>query len=102
MKLLFPTELSHGNLMFGKHIDLTSKEHPFWDNPIPTVLLKSDVDGCESNERLSNFRKAGYFASCFPEGDGLTFRPLKGQDNDQIQRDVIEHLKVELDTNHVR
>lgn len=104
MKLLFPTELSHGNLMFDKASPMIGgvlpKAHPFWDNPTPLTFPGGKYT--DGTDRLSNFRRAGYWASCFPEGDGLVFRQLNGQDNDQIQRDVIEHLKVELDTNHVR
>lgn len=36
------------------------------------------------------FRAHGYYASCFPEGDGIAFKPLNNQDIEQTIRDV-EH-----------
>jgi hypothetical protein len=49
-------------------------------------------------DALVRFREAGYFASCFPEGDGICFRPLKDQSYDQIESDIREILKFEIDS----
>lgn len=38
---------------------------------------------------LDKFRNRGYWASCFPEGDGITFTTLKQQSYDTCKRDVI-------------
>lgn len=70
------------------------KEHPFYDNPEPTTFSNSPQMG---DDRLSNFRKAGYYASCFPEGDGICFSSLNGQSQDQIIHDICKHLEIELD-----
>lgn len=39
---------------------------------------------------LKAFRERGYWASCFPEGDGITWKPLNGQDDDQCLKDIRE------------
>lgn len=61
------------------------RTHPvggeFCDNP----------DGqCGTSEAMTAFRDRGYWASCFPEGDGITWRPLRGQDLKQTANDVRE------------
>lgn len=39
---------------------------------------------------LKAFRERGYWASCFPEGDGITWKPERGQDDDQCLKDIRE------------
>lgn len=41
-----------------------------------------------TSPELLAFRARGYWASCFPEGDGITWQPLNGQDDDQALADV--------------
>lgn len=43
---------------------------------------------CGNSPALQAFRARGYWASCFPEGDGITFQPLSGQDEEQCLADV--------------
>jgi hypothetical protein len=97
MKLIFPTPNAHGNLMFKDSYPMREgkfpKLHPFIDNPEPFTFSANPPHG---EDRLSKFRQAGYYASCFPEGDGLSFKPLHGQDNERIKQDVLTFLKVEL------
>ena len=42
------------------------------------------------SEGMTKFRERGYWASCFPEGDGITFEPQAGQDPAQVVADVRE------------
>jgi len=82
--------LANGNIMFlDKHYPMKygkfPKDHPFSDNP---DMMTFD-NNLKSNDLLGNFRALGYFASCFPEGDGITFKPLKGQLHDQVKKDII-------------
>lgn len=37
---------------------------------------------------LAAFRARGYWASCFPEGDGITWKPLHGQSDEQALADA--------------
>lgn len=39
---------------------------------------------------LKAFRERGYWASCFPEGDGITWKPLHGQSDEQCITDIRE------------
>ena len=43
-----------------------------------------------TRNQLGLFRSRGYWASCFPEGDGLTFRPERGQELAMMEQDVSE------------
>lgn len=36
------------------------------------------------------FRERGYWASCFPEGDGITWKPERGQSDAQCLADIRE------------
>jgi len=38
---------------------------------------------------IDAFRDKGYWASCFPEGDGITFYSLDGpKDDEQVVKDI--------------
>lgn len=41
-------------------------------------------------ENIKAFRARGYWASCFPEGDGITYQPLNGQSDEQCMKDARE------------
>lgn len=45
---------------------------------------------CGDSESLRNFRALGYWASCFPEGDGITMRCERGQNTAAVVRDIQE------------
>ena len=61
------------------------------DHPIAP---NSPVFGPESqggaSPALQAFRERGYWASCFPEGDGITWKPLNGQTDEQCLADINE------------
>ncbi len=40
--------------------------------------------------KIVAFRERGYWASCFPEGDGITWRPERGQTDEQCMADILE------------
>lgn len=54
--------------------------------------MGSSAGGAQSGDSpaLHAFRERGYWASCFPEGDGITWRPLNGQNDDQCLADIRE------------
>ena len=45
---------------------------------------------CGSSEAMTAFRLRGYWASCFPEGDGITWEPKAGQSDEQCIADIRE------------
>lgn len=50
---------------------------------------RSDAEAqCGDGESIQRFRALGYWASCFPEGDGITWKPLKGQSDEQCLADI--------------
>lgn len=40
--------------------------------------------------KMNEFRERGYWASCFPEGDGITMTCSKGQNTAQVVKDINE------------
>lgn len=42
------------------------------------------------SEGMTKFRLRGYWASCFPEGDGITWEPRAGQSDEQCLADIRE------------
>ena len=70
--------LHTGNLRWlGKHPAVRGRfprTHPV----APGSLVFGNAPGgqCGDAPELGAFRLLGYWASCFPEGDGITFRPL--------------------------
>lgn len=57
--------------------------HPF---PGDSASDASAQDG--RGATLEAFRALGYWASCFPEGDGITWNPLNGQSDEQCMADI--------------
>ncbi len=43
-----------------------------------------------NSPQMQDFRARGYWASCFPEGDGITWKPLKDQPDAQCLKDIVE------------
>lgn len=99
------TVRSNGNIMFPRRWPMRGgvfpSSHPCATDPKPTVMCKcrskrhdetdyTDVPGeqPESDTPLGRFRARGYWASCFPEGDGMCFDPLDGQTGEQVVRDI--------------
>ena len=41
-----------------------------------------------ASPKLDAFRARGYWASCFPEGDGITWKPEQGQDDNRCLSDI--------------
>ena len=104
--------LCSSNIMFPSKYPMRGgkfpQSHPCHDDPQPTVGGKwtsIDATGArtempgdqpESKTNLGNFRARGYWASCFPEGDGITFEPLKNQNRETIINDISECFQVQV------
>ena len=60
--------------------------HPCHENPTPVVFSREDQQA--SADPLGKFRALGYYASCFPEGDGIAFHPPDDKTPEQVVEDV--------------
>jgi hypothetical protein len=68
--------------------------HPCAGNPKPTVFNREQQP--ETDDPLGKFRARGYLASCFPEGDGMSFDPPPGRTEDEVERDLVECFGFEI------
>lgn len=59
--------------------------HPVGGGHCPT-----DASQCGESGAMTKFRERGYWASCFPEGDGITWEPKRGQSDEQCIADIRE------------
>ena len=89
--------LSRWNIVFEEPFPMRAgrfpKQHPCWENPRPTVF----GDEPETPDPLGRFRGRGYAsASCFPDGDGISFIPRAGTGIETVKRDVAECFGVEI------
>lgn len=57
---------------------------------------------CGDGPKIIAFRERGYWASCFPEGDGITWKPERGQSDDQCMADIRECFGWDAIWGHVR
>jgi hypothetical protein len=96
-------KLCHGNIKWAECTEGNSyyrysrfarggkftKDHPV----APGVEVLSGNRGdtqLSDSPTIDAFRDRGYWASCFPEGDGITWKPLNGQSDEQCLKDIIE------------
>lgn len=78
-----------GNIIWPGHYPMRHGKFPA-DHPVGGGF--SDVAECQcgNGANIEAFRSRGYWASCFPEGDGITWKPLNGQDKEQCIKDIRE------------
>lgn len=70
------------------------ENHPCSDSGDAAFTGASESKPSAGN--IGKFRERGYWASCFPEGDGITFEPLKEQSREQVLTDIHECFGWEL------
>ncbi len=67
---------------------------PMRRGKFPTDHPVGGADGpdCQfgTGKPIEDFRDRGYWASCFPEGDGITMRCEREQTPDQVRQDIAE------------
>lgn len=77
----------YGNIMWNG-------KFPMRNGKFPPTHPCADGDGFKmemgKGSGLVAFRERGYWASCFPEGDGITWEPRNGQSNEQCLKDIKE------------
>lgn len=85
----FREVIHNGNINWGKSWPMMHGKFPK-THPVGGGFCDEDDGQCGSSEAMRAFRERGYWASCFPEGDGITWRPLNGQTLQQTATDVRE------------
>lgn len=88
--------LAYGNLMFeGKAFPMRGGKFPK-DHPFAPGTGMDTYPSIGTGEKLEKLRALGYYVSCFPEGDGLSFSPAAGRGEDEVRKDIMEALEVTL------
>lgn len=59
-------------------------------HPVGGTRHATDSSQGGSGPGIDAFRERGYWASCFPEGDGITWKPERGQTGEQCLADIRE------------
>jgi len=84
------SELAHGNILweglFPMRAGAFPRNHPCY---APGEVRAGDVQ-FGTSDALQTFRERGYWASCFPEGDGITMKAEKEQTPEQVVQDIKE------------
>lgn len=60
------------------------------DHPVGGTHSEEDRSQMGSGEKIEAFRARGYWASCFPEGDGITFKHDDARSDEEVMRDIQE------------
>lgn len=100
---LFPCRpgVSHGNIIWAERtlgnayyrvsqFAMRGGRFPQTHPVAPGEATSTDRAEMGSSASLDAFRARGYWASCFPEGDGITWTPERGQSDAQCLADIRE------------
>lgn len=60
------------------------------DHPVGGTRDEKDGSQMGSGEKIEAFRARGYWASCFPEGDGITFSHEDIRSDERVIADIQE------------
>lgn len=58
------------------------------DHPACPGAVSYATSQMGDSEKMAAFRERGYWASCFPEGDGITWKPERCQSDEQCMADI--------------
>lgn len=83
--------VGYGNIMWRGSFPMKFGKLPS-DHPASPGATISDAGDLQTGAtgKMPEFRERGYWASCFPEGDGITMQCLKGQDAITAAKDIAE------------
>lgn len=95
---VFPNRpgMAYGNIMFDRKYPMRAGIFPK-DHPVGGGFCDSGDGQCGNGENIKSFRARGYWASCFPEGDGITWRQLNEQSDEQCLTDIRESFGWDAD-----
>ena len=89
VKVVLPTVGATGNILWCGRYPMRLGRFPK-AHPVGGTHDQSDSLQKGTGENIQSFRARGYWASCFPEGDGITWRPLDGQTDAKCIADIRE------------
>lgn len=93
VRYVHPTPNCHGNILWQGKYPMRGGVFP---HSHPLGIDSKDYKVVQNNGQfhsappLEAFRQRGYWASCFPEGDGITMTCLKRQGIEQVKTDIAE------------
>lgn len=77
-----------GNIIWPKKYPMRGGVFPI-DHPCaPGKAPMDDTGQFGSSDALSTFRALEYWASCFPEGDGITMKPPPNKSDENVVADI--------------
>lgn len=79
--------ISYGNIMWSPAHRMRHGKFPATHPAEPNGTVRFR-DECGEGSKMRAFRQCGYWASCFPEGDGITMKTLNGQTPEQVVADI--------------
>jgi hypothetical protein len=79
-----------GNIIWDSKHEMRAGKFPP-SHPVGGKGFGAAPDGqMGDGQNIVAFRERGYWASCFPEGDGVTWKPLNSQSDAQCLSDIRE------------
>lgn len=84
----FREKVCMGNIIWADKYPMRGGKFPS-GHPICGSVGK-DFSQYGDGQNIVAFRGRGYWASCFPEGDGITWKPERGQSDEQCMVDIRE------------
>lgn len=79
--------ISYGNIMWSPAHPARNGKYPASHPASPSSQFGFQSE-CGDGDKMKAFRALGYWASCFPEGDGITMKTLNGQSPEQVVADI--------------
>ena len=83
-----------GNILWSGRWEMRGGKFPL-DHPVGGGMAGGAQFG--NSPAIERFRARGYWASCFPEGDGITWEPLANQDDEKCMADIRECFGWEIE-----
>ena len=85
-------KVSHGNIMWAPAHPMRNGKFPQSHPAAPSSTFHPNAgDGqLGTSPQMIAFRERGYWASCFPEGDGITMSVKNDQRPEQVASDIRE------------
>ena len=78
-----------GNIIWNNKYPMKAGKFPS-NHPVGGAFSGAGNSQCGNGSNIDNFRERGYWASCFPEGDGITWEPKNNQTDEQCLKDIRE------------
>jgi hypothetical protein len=80
----------YGNIIWKGAFPMRHGRFPADHPAAPSATFSSAKLGMIGDGKMETFRSRGYWASCFPEGDGITMKTENGQTPEQVAADIAD------------